>query len=180
MKNLNKIFNFAIAAIILGYAILFFYNRSQHNLKNKPDDKNNEASKNVDEVVNKYLAQTTEQMEKEKFEKDKALYRVMKQPIKINVSDVGPKPEDIPREQQIAKDVQPVTASEIINAAVFDQEAKAKQEEADKKEYRRQFIENARQGGYEIELSEDNKVIRSTPIRKPSQQDDTVETNESD
>lgn len=180
MKFLNKIFNYVIAVIIIGYAAFFFYNRAQNNLTNKSEGKIEEASKNVDDVVNKYLAQTTEIMEKEKFEKDKALYRAMTQPIKINPSQIGPRPEDIPIEQQIAKDIPPVTPSEVINAQIFDQEAKAKQDEADRKEYRRQFIENARQGGYEIELSEDNKVLKSTPIRKPSQDEDSVDSHESD
>lgn len=176
MKTLNSIFNFAIFAIILGYAGFFFYNQNQ---KKTPEGKIEQSSRNVDDVVNKYLAQTTEQMAREKLEKDKALYRALTQPVKINPTQVGPNPEDIPREQQISKDRQ-MTPSEVINAQVYDQQAQAKQEALDKKAYAREFIENARRGGYEIELDSDNKVIKSTPIRKPSQDDDSIEPYPSD
>ena len=47
---------------------------------------------------------------------------------------------------------------------------------AEKEAYAREYIENARKGGFQIELSEDLEVIKATPIRKPSQQADTVQT----
>lgn len=44
-----------------------------------------------------------------------------------------------------------------------------------KQEYARQFIENARRDGFEIELNDDLEVIRATPIRKPSNDIDEVD-----
>lgn len=59
---------------------------------------------------------------------------------------------------------------DIVQKELFNEQQMQEYTEAYKEEYARQFIENARRGGYKVILSEDlSRVISVTPIRSPSQ-----------
>lgn len=59
---------------------------------------------------------------------------------------------------------------DIVQRELFNQEQMREYSRAYKEEYARQFIENARRGGYKVILSEDlSRVISVTPIRNNGQ-----------
>ncbi|WP_374034562.1 hypothetical protein ACES2I_01040 [Bdellovibrio bacteriovorus] len=58
---------------------------------------------------------------------------------------------------------------DIVQKELFNAEQQAEYSQAYKEEYARQFVENARRGGYRVILSEDlSRVLSVTPIRNPS------------
>lgn len=59
----------------------------------------------------------------------------------------------------------------VIQGQLYDQEKGSQYEAAYKKEYARQFVENARMNGYAVTLDSNYVVIKVVPIRRPSQQD---------
>jgi hypothetical protein len=177
VKKLNKFFNIIILVFIVGYAIFYYAHKNNFLASEKPVQQIDLSSVDVDKVVNMYLKQTTEQMARERYDSKKALDSALKESIKINRS-TEISPADIPYERQVHKDMSDTRSpSEVINAQIIEQDNYDKMEELNKKEYARQFIENARRGGYHVVLSDDLKVVSVTPIRKPSQEDvDTVES----
>lgn len=62
---------------------------------------------------------------------------------------------------------------DIVQRELFNEQQAQGYSQAYKEEYARQFIENARKGGYKVKLSEDlSRVISVTPIRTPTNQMD--------
>lgn len=66
---------------------------------------------------------------------------------------------------------------DVIQAELFNAQQDQEYSEAYRQEYARQFVENARRGGYKVQLDEDFKVISVTPLRKPSQNSDVLGVN---
>lgn len=63
-----------------------------------------------------------------------------------------------------------VTPHDIVQKELFNAQQQQAYSQAYKEEYARQFVENARRGGYKVILSEDlSRVISVTPLRNPSQ-----------
>lgn len=60
--------------------------------------------------------------------------------------------------------------NDVVQKELFNQQQQAEYSKAYKEEYARQFVENARRGGYKVKLGEDFKVISVTPLRNPSGQ----------
>lgn len=59
---------------------------------------------------------------------------------------------------------------DVVQKEIFENQQKEEYSQAYREEYARQFVENARRGGYKVMLSEDlTRVISVTPIRRPSQ-----------
>ncbi|WII70783.1 hypothetical protein QJS83_09955 [Bdellovibrio sp. 22V] len=59
---------------------------------------------------------------------------------------------------------------DVVQRELFNAQQMAEYTQAYKEEYARQFIENARRGGYKVILSDDlSRVISVTPLRSPSQ-----------
>ena len=74
---------------------------------------------------------------------------------------------DLGRGEKQAQD--PSTPSEVVQAELYAIEQSNEYNQAYREEYARQFVENARRGGYRVKLSEDlSRVISVTPIRNPS------------
>src|SRR5690606_35044502 len=69
-----------------------------------------------------------------------------------------------------SKDVSYESPNAVIQGQMYDQEKQKTYEDEYKKEYARQFVENARLNGYAITLDSNYTVIRVMPIRKPSQE----------
>lgn len=60
---------------------------------------------------------------------------------------------------------------DIVQQEIYMAEQAAEFNQAYREEYARQFVENARRGGYKVILSEDlTRVISVTPIRRPSKE----------
>lgn len=168
-----------IALIIVGYGGFYFYNEYQ--LKNLPIGQSDLSSNDVEQVVNKYLKQTTHKIQKERFDSEKAVAHALKQPLVLTTNAKETNPADVPVSKQIWResDIQ-ITPAEVINSDMYDEAALAQQDEEVRKQYAKEYIENARRGGFHVVLSKDlSKVVSVTPIRKPSGQDDSVELNPS-
>jgi len=64
---------------------------------------------------------------------------------------------------------EPSTPDEVVQAELYNREQANQYDQAYREEYARQFIENARRGGYKVRLSDDlSRVIQVQPIRNPS------------
>lgn len=62
----------------------------------------------------------------------------------------------------------PETPDQLIQNQIFNQDQLDQYSQAYKAEYARQFVENARRGGYEVELTEDFRVLSVKKIRDPA------------
>ena len=65
-------------------------------------------------------------------------------------------------------DMETVSASELIHHQLFEAQNAEMQDKAYREEYARQFIENARRGGWEIKLDANYKVISVKKIERRS------------
>jgi hypothetical protein len=61
----------------------------------------------------------------------------------------------------------PLDPNDIIQRELFTKEKMDEYSKAYRDEYARQFVENARRGGYKVQLSDDYKVMSVVPIKKP-------------
>jgi hypothetical protein len=61
-----------------------------------------------------------------------------------------------------------------IEKEMADREARAETAQMEREEYARQFKENALRGGYQIELDDQYRVIRVTPVKKRFGNPDSV------
>lgn len=178
MKNLSKYLNYLIISILAFYGAFYIYQspywtRQQDSASLKVPGK----PVDVDTIVNKFMKQTAAQAIHEQYNTQMALKKQMTQPIKLTKSEDEVRPEDIPVEKQIHHvDHTSESPAEMVRQEAFEKEMQLKSDLQDRQEYARQYIENARRGGYHLVLSEDLKVISVTPIRKPSQNDDSVES----
>lgn len=62
----------------------------------------------------------------------------------------------------------------VIQGQMFDQDKRQQYELEYKKEYVRQFVENARRNGYEVTVNENFVVTKVAPIRQPSQESSQI------
>ncbi len=133
-------------------------------------------------AVNRHLLKTAEQLEMQKK-------RMQIESTKLNMTYLESKADQAyqpPKEgvnlienqnsESVASDLTETAAKgltsnpmELIQHDLFVEEQRQKLSENYKKEYARQFIENARRGGYDIKLNDDFKIISVKPIRKPTQ-----------
>jgi len=172
MKTLNQFLNYLIAAVVIGFGAFYFLQFKKDNADRKVANALPTKPVNVDDVVNKYMKQTADQMVREQVNSQLAIRQQLSRPIVIKKEKTAEvNPEDIPADQQIWKD------SRFKNSANEPKPVDPKvQEELAKKEFARQYIENARKDGYHVILSPDLKVLSVTPIRQPSQTNDSVES----
>ncbi len=173
MGKLNSLLNLLIAFVVIVIAGGIFY------FKAKPAVDSNGvklSTHEVDKVVNKYMQQASVETLRQKLLTDRALEKSRQKIAELNEKNrlrQQKELENIPAEKQIWKesDVQAMAQPQAAPPPANDGEMS----EAEKKEYARQYIENARRGGYAIELNDNMEVIKWTPLRKPSQQDDSYE-----
>lgn len=172
MGKLNTLLDYLIAAVVVIIATSFFY------FKDKPlfsADASHVSSKDMDKVVNKYIHETSTDVLRQKLITDRALVEARKKIAEIEkVSKLKQQKEQesIPAEKQIWKEADMKSVPQPQVAESSD----GAMSESEKRDYARQYIENARRGGYEIELNKDLEVIKVTPIRKPSQENDSYES----
>lgn len=198
VKSIEKLLNYSIALVVIAIAVSFFLFKSQK--QNQISTKNKMSDQEIDKVVNKYLQQALDQNKMNQWKTEKALLEAR---LKVEKDMEAMKRKQEEEMQKIPADRQIWSESEMAklanqgsgSTAAKPQESKAlplqqpkaapqaQSEEFDinsmtpeeKKEYARQYIENARRGGYLIELDDNMEVIKSTPIRKPTQQEDLVD-----
>ncbi|MBO9665670.1 MAG: hypothetical protein J7501_02515 [Bdellovibrio sp.] len=61
---------------------------------------------------------------------------------------------------------QPMNPHEVIQKELFNQQQNAEYTQAYKEEYARQFVENARRGGYKVILDDQYRVKQVVPLRR--------------
>ena len=185
MKKISEFLNFIIFALVAVIAGAFFYLREPE-VAVVPEQAMQESPAKVeDQIVNKYLQQAAKELQKQKMITDRNLIDTKNKLAELERRkklEEQKSNENIPLERQVWKETpgKDATVTEILNAQINETESQMKMDEVQKKEYARQFIENARAGGYHIELSDDLEVIKVTPIRKPSQENDSAEGRPSD
>lgn len=188
VKSIEKLLNYSIALVVIAIAVSFFLFKSQK--QNTIPTKNKMTDEEVDKVVNKYLQEALDQTKMNQLRTEKAL-REARLKVEKDMESVKRKQDE--ESQKIPADRQIWSESEMAKVGNQNQTLPnvenqpkpktAQTEEFDiknmspeeKKEYARQYIENARRGGYLIELDDNMEVIKSTPIRKPTQQDDSID-----
>jgi hypothetical protein len=150
--------------------------------KSKPPSNDSTArAKEIEERVNKHLFQTSQKIElnREKMQvetaemADKGVRPIQREPDLPNGVDFSGDPRIESLVQDLGRDVKdsgdPKSPNDLIQAELFQQDQLQQYSEAYKKEYARQFVENARKAGYEVVLSESYKVLAVKPLRKPAQ-----------
>jgi hypothetical protein len=188
VKSIEKLLNYSIALVVIAIAVSFFLLKQQK--ENPKVTKNKMSEQEVDKVVNKYLQQALDENKVNAWKTQKALIEARLK-IEKDMEAMKRKQEEemqkIPAERQIWSEsemakvanqsqnvpkVQDQPKRKLLQTEDFDLQSMTPEE---KKEYARQYIENARRGGYLIELDDNLEVIKSTPIRKPTQQDDSID-----
>ncbi len=188
MKKLSEILNYLLAVLVIAIVGSFFYFKNSDNIvaEVKSKTEHDLSVKEQDDVVNKYLKETNQSVLLDKAKADRFLIEAKAQIAKqekANREKQDRENEKIPIERQIWKETKNSDAqspAEIVNSKINDKKFKSQADEIDKKAYAREWIENARKGGYHIELNENLEVIKSIPIRKPSQDNDDVEFDPSE
>ena len=86
-------------------------------------------------------------------------------------------PSTVPRDRQIWKDdsVPKGDQMDVIYRRIYEEEIAKRDSDREKKDYAIEFVENARRGGYHIQLSMDLEVISVEPIRNPSNDYDSLD-----
>jgi hypothetical protein len=136
-------------------------------------------AKEFEEKVNKHLFHTSQDMqmsrEKMQIEADKierqgvGAGKPKEENHKLDFS-ADPRAEALIRElgRDAKETAAPTNADEQVQTELFEAEQAQEYSEAYKREYARQFVENARKAGYLIKLNDDYKVISVKPLRKPA------------
>ena len=174
MGKLDSLLNYLIGAVVIIIAASFFYLRGNPEVHGQGTVL---SSKEVDKVVNKYIHEASTEALRQKILTERALVEARKKIAelnKLNKIREQKELESIPAEKQIWKeaDVKPSPEPQMAEA----RSDSSPMNDAEKKEFARQYIENAKKGGYAIELSEDLQIIKVTPLRKPSQESDSYES----
>lgn len=186
MRKLNSFLNLLIFSLVIVIGGAFFYFKSVNDPRQPAKEKGSElSSQELDLIVNKYIKTTNLEALKTKIMAEKFMIEARKKLAEIERQKKIKQDKEIseiPQDRQIRKDNNNDTESpnQIINSKVYENHDQEGMDEFEKKEYARQWILNARKAGYLLELSPELEVIRYTPIRKPSQQDDSADSNPSD
>ena len=93
-------------------------------------------------------------------------YRVPAEGVELNVDNRATELADLLGRG--TKKVNPISdPNEVIQNEIFNQQKWDEYSKNYREEYAKQFVENARRGGYKVILNDEFKVISVTPIRKP-------------
>lgn len=148
---------------------------SSESIEKSPIDPHSQI---VEEKMNRHLKLTAQKIELEKLRAQIATGNLPKVGEKLFKDSGFPKGEDYgvqmnsdPNEDRTYRDLNRhpkdfglvKTADSVIKEEKAQEEMLARQLEAERREYARQFIENARRAGYELKVSDDFVV---TGVRK--------------
>lgn len=178
---MNYILFFAVlvAGAVFGY--ILFFDKANSSKEIQKQDMSSLSDKDQQKLVDRYLKETQSSLRKQEAASQKAITnKELPPPKKSPVVNVDP--QSIPIEQQIWRESKASDQSleERFSQQSFQTELASRQEDDAKREYARQFIENARREGYHITLSEDLEILSVKPIRKPTNNNyDAFEPNPS-
>ena len=146
-------------------------------------------SKEFEAKVNRHLFKTSQEIEmsRQKMKVEtfdmadkgvRALPVRPEEPTGVDLS-VDPRTEALMHDlgRNVRENSDPRNSNELIQTELFQQEQLQNYSEEYKREYARQFIENAKKAGYRIIVNDQFKVISVTPIRKPAQDFELFESN---
>lgn len=183
VKKLSALLNFMIFLLVVTIGATFYYFKSTSGVKTVSPTL---SAEQLDELVNTHLKKTVQQNQLTKIMNEKALFENRTKRAAFERQRKAKEDKEItkiPATSQIWKDEQKAngsTPTQVINEVLNENTDYEKMIATEKKEYARQWIENARKEGYLLELSPELEVIKYTPIRKPSQQEDSTEAFPSD
>ena len=184
MKKLNSFLNFLIFTLVVIIGGVFFYFKNHKETKRAAGKPADLSSQELDLIVNKYIKTTNLEAFKSKVMAEKFILEARQRLAELDKQKrlkQDKENAELPKERQIRKDNESFDpGTPIVNSRVTEKNDQEVMNEQEKKEYAKQWILNARKAGYLLELSPDLEVIRYTPIRKPSQQDDSAESYPSD
>lgn len=169
--------------LFLGAAgLVFAYLSSEEKAPKKTGAPASVKSEKFEKSVNRHLMLTNERIEmarqRMQIENSQALnadfsstrpQQAYENPNRLDLS------QDT-RAQEIAEELgragrreESMSPHDIVQKELFNADQAQEYSQAYKEEYARQFVENARRGGYKVILSEDlSRVIKVIPIRNPS------------
>ena len=178
-KKQDKSYLLALALLLLSgfFVFLFFLPEKAA----KPGGKSITQSKKFEETVNRHLFKTSQTMQisrdKMQLEADQIAYRGIgpKAPEKTDVHELDLSTD--PRAEALLKalgrnapdNYGPVNPDQQIQAELFEAQQLDAYSEEYKKEYARQFVENARRAGYLIQLTSDFKIRSVQKLRRPAE-----------
>lgn len=166
-----------------GFLVFSYLDGGESDMASSAPGKSAATLKNEkrEKFVNKHLLFTNERMElqKQKMYLDNAKYldapskapqRAYQAEERLDLSQET-HAADIAKELgRGEKQEEYNSPDDIVQRDLFEQQQREQYSEAYREEYARQFVENARKGGYKVILSEDlSRVLSVTPLRKPSQ-----------
>ncbi|MGZ3747916.1 MAG: hypothetical protein ACXWRE_11170 [Pseudobdellovibrionaceae bacterium] len=183
-KKEDKSYLVALALLLLSgfFLLLFIFHESGKENGHATDSSTGPVdAKKFEDKVNNHLFKTSQSIEnsrqKMQIENDQLLNRgISTKPSpqetlhKLDFS-MDPRAEALLKElgREAKEATGPASADEEVQTDLFESQNNQELSEAYKKEYARQFIENARKAGYIIKLNDDYKVISVRPIRKPAE-----------
>lgn len=179
-KKEDKSYLLALALLLLSgfFLFLFLFSETETNTSSSASRVD---PKEFEFKVNNHLFNTSQSIEmsqeKMQMEINQLVSRGMnpKAPAKEEVHhldfSMDPRSEALLRElgREAKESTGPSNADEAVQTDLFESQQNQELSEAYKKEYARQFIENARRAGYIIKLNDNYKVISVVPIRKPAE-----------
>ncbi|AGH94620.1 hypothetical protein [Pseudobdellovibrio exovorus] len=188
MKQISEFLNYIIALMVVVMAGAFYHfhtsskapsevnDLSSHQASKKPASQNL-SSAEEDKIVNKYLQEASKELERQKMISDRNLREAQRKLAELERAKKLKEQkeiESIPLERQIWKEPQRETAVEILDGEISQLQQQIRTIDRQQKKAADDFVENARQEGYHVEVSDDMEVTNATPIRnrKPSQEDD--------
>ncbi len=174
-KFLNLILFFAFS-IFVGVSVFIYYKKTgEIQFASKAPSK---VKLTPEELVNKYLKEGQEKVQTQQINSILTLKNTTPETAK---KEKEIRIEDIPVDQQIAKNIKAPEQSltEKFDTQAYDEQLEGAQSAQAKKEYARQYIENARKAGYHITLNDQLEVVSMKAIRKPTSQTDKIDTFES-
>lgn len=177
-KGLALIFIGLASALVV--AALLFDRQGTPSSEISPDQARILKEKKREELeksVNKHIQMTNRKIEidKEKI-KQEAVFTIPRVGQLLLNPEPGSDPIDMRgdrNEMNPARDLRRGTvdtpsAGDVIHREMAENEDRKRQNEAYMKEYARQFVENARANGYEVELSADYKVVNVRKVNPNS------------
>ena len=182
VKWLNQFLNYILfftgtACVgIFGYV---YFNKTNSVPAAKPAVKQSQLT--PDELVNKYLKQTQTDLQRQQ----QSSVRIIKNQIIEAAKNVEKEisPDTIPIELQIAKDNSYAidkTLTETFDQRSYESQMLKIQSEQAKKQYAKEYIENAKKDGYQITLTDDLQIKSVKPLRRPTNQQNDNDTFESE
>lgn len=168
----------ALLLILAAGLLLYFAWQGPSKGSARPSAGGTHDLSSIDSMVNKHLLMTNSKIE---LEREKARLSNLPsipavgeqilnrtKPYQVRGVEVGSDRNEgnAVRDLQKPKELNLASPDTVIQSELADGETQAQRELEYKREYARQFIENARAGGYDVELDE-NFVVRSVKKIKP-------------